>query len=171
QLKQAERQGSRFTSGQVVVNLVRTAAGQEIRVGCPTEPLSRVVLRWETTFPGDTLFLGDHWERSYGDLQWRFLQPERIMPWYFAAHQPASGRTFLAGVKTQPSALCFWTVDAHGVSLWIDFRNGGVPSRPGDREIVAATIVSLATTKSETPFGSLTRFCRLLCPTPRLAAA
>jgi alpha-galactosidase len=45
-----------------------------------------VVLRWETTFPGDTLFLGDNWERGYGDLQWRFLQPERIMPWYFAAH-------------------------------------------------------------------------------------
>ena len=169
-LKATDRQGSRFTSGQVVVNLSSTTAGQEIRVSCPTGPLSRVVLRWETIFPGDTLFLGDHWERSYGDLQWRFLQPERIMPWYFAAHQAASGRTFMAGVKTQPAAFCFWTVDAAGISLWLDFRNGGGPSRPGDRELVAATIVSLATTKMETPFAALTRFCRLLCPTPRLAA-
>jgi alpha-galactosidase len=171
ELKAAERQGSRFTFGQTEVKLERTAAGQSVRVSCPTGPLSRVVLRWETSFPGDTLFLGDAWERSYGDLQWRFLQPERILPWYFAAHQETSGRTFMAGVKTQPSALCFWTVDAAGISLWLDFRNGGGPSRPGDREFVAATIISQATTKSETPFSALTRFCRLLCPAPRLAAA
>ena len=170
-LKTADRQGSRFTCGQVAVNFASTAAGQEVRVSCPTGRLSRVVLRWETTFPSDTLFLGDHWERSYGDLQWRFLQPERIMPWYFAAHQPASGRTFMAGVKTQPAALCFWTVDTADISLWLDFRNGGGPSRPGDREMVAATIVTQAGKKSETPFAALTRFCRLLCPAPRLAAA
>ena len=166
-----DRQGSRFTSGQVVVNLATTSAGQEIRVACPTGPLSRIVLRWETTFPGDTLFLGDHWERSYGDLQWRFLQPERIMPWYFAAHHAASSHTFMAGVKTQPAAFCFWTVDAAGISLWLDFHNGGGPSRPGDREIAAATIVSLTSKAEETPMAALTRFCRLLCPKPRLAAA
>ena len=171
QLKPADQQGSRFTSGDVAVNLIRTAAGQEVRVSCPTGPLSRVVLRWETTFPGDTLFLGDAWERGYGDLQWRFLQPDRIMPWYFAAHQVASGSTFMLGVKTQPSALCFWTVDGAGISLWLDFRNGGGASLPGDREIPAATIVSLASTAEETPLAALTRFCRVMCPSPRLAAA
>ncbi len=171
ELKPAERQGSRFTCGQMEVKLDRTAAGQEVRVSCPTRPLSRVVLRWETTFPGDTLFLGDAWERSYGDLQWRFLQPERIMPWYFAAHQESSGRTFMAGVKTQPAALCFWTVDAAGISLWLDFRNGGGPARPGDRELAAAAIVTLATPKAESPHPALTRFCRRLCDAPRLAAS
>ena len=77
----------------------------------------------------------------------------------------------MAGVKTQPAALCFWTVDAAGVSLWLDFRNGGGPAQPGDREIFAATIVTLATTETETPMAELTRFCRLLCPAPRLAAS
>ena len=167
----ADRQGSRFTSDHAVVNLIKTSTGQEVRVTCPTKPLSRVVLRWEMTFPDDTLYLGDHWERSYGDLQWRFLQPERIMPWYFAAHQAAGGRTFMAGVKTQPAALCFWTVDAAGVSLWLDFRNGGGPSLPGDREIAAATIASLVGTAAENPMAALTRFCRLLCPAPRLPAS
>src|ERR1022692_821231 len=170
-LKTAGRQGSRFTSDRTVVKFDNTPAGQDVRVTCPTGPLSRVVLRWESTFPGDTLFLGDHWERGYGDLQWRFLQPDRIMPWYFVAHQVDSGRTFMAGVKTQPATLCFWTVDAVGISLWLDFRNGGGPSRPGDREIATATILSLAATKAETPMAALTRFCRLLCPTPRLPAA
>ncbi len=87
-----------------------------------------MVLRFEASFAEDTLFLGDHWERGYGDLQWRYRQPERVMPWYFAAHHAASGRTFLAGVKTQPAALCFWTVDAAGVSLWLAFRNGAAPA-------------------------------------------
>jgi alpha-galactosidase len=170
-LQTAARQVSRFTSGPVAVKVINAASGQEVRVSCPTEPLSRVVLRWETSFPGDTLFLGDAWERGYGDLQWRFLQPERIMPWYFAAHQPASGRTFMMGVKTQPGALCFWTVDAAGISLWLDFRNGGGPSQPGDRELAAASIVTLAALKPENPQAALARFCRLLCPQPRLAAS
>lgn len=170
-LQSTDRQGSRYTSAQAAVTLVSTAAGLAVGVTCPRDPLTRVVLRWENRFPTDTLFLGDHWERGYGDLQWRFLQPERIMPWYFAAHHEASGRTFMAGVKTQPAALCFWTVDAAGISLWLDFRNGGSPSRPGDREIAAATIVSLASAADETPLKALTRFCRQLCPAPRLAPA
>ena len=167
----ASRQGTRYTTGRAAVNLVAGAAGVAIGVTCPQGPLARVLLRWETTFPTDTLFLGDHWERGYGDLQWRFLQPERVLPWYFAAHHAASGRTFMAGVKTQPAALCFWTVDSAGVSLWLDFRNGGSPSLPGDREIAAATVVSLASAPEETAFAALTRFCRLLCPAPRLAPA
>jgi alpha-galactosidase len=171
QLKQTDRRGSRYTFDQIEVNLDNTAAGQGVRVRCPSGPLSRVVLRWAAVFPGDTLFLGDHWERSYGDLQWRFLQPERVLPWYFAAHQEATRRVFMAGVRTQPSALCFWTVDAAGVSLWLDFRNGGGPARPGEREIAAATIVSLASTAEESPMAALTRFCQLLCPAPRLAPA
>ena len=170
-LKLAENKGARFAFDGVAVNLVGAASGTEVRVNCPTGPLSRVVLRWEITFPGDTLFLGDHWERGYGDLQWRFHQPERVMPWYFAAHQAASGRTFMAGVKAQPNALCFWTVDAAGISLWLDFRNGGSPSLPGDREIIAANIVSLPSAAEETPMSALTRFCRLMCPSPRLPSA
>ncbi len=167
----AQRQGSRFTTAQGLVELADTPAGLSIRVSCPTGLLSRVVLRWETQFPSAALFLGDHWERGYGDLQWRTLQPERVMPWYFAAHDQATGRTFLVGVKTQPAALCFWTVDAEGVSLWLDFRNGGSPCRPGDREIAAATVVSQAAGAEETAFAATTRFCGMLCPSPLLTLA
>lgn len=170
-LKPADRTGARFTSALASVGLTRSAAGLVVGVTCPRGPLSRVVLRWEMEFPADALFLGDHWERGYGDLQWRHLQPERILPWYFAAHHAASGRTFMAGVKTQPATLCFWTVDTAGVSLWLDFRNGGSPSLPGDREIAAATVVSLTGAAGETPLAALTRFCRVLCPSPRLAPA
>ena len=165
------KQGSRFTSANAEVDLLISATGTDVRVTCPKGPLNRIVLRWEDTFPADALYLGDHWERGYGDLQWRHLQPERIMPWYFAVHHVASGRTFLAGVKTQPAVLCFWTVDAAGISLWLDFRNGGSPSLPGHRQIAAATIVSASADANETPMAALKRFCHLLCPAPRLAPA
>jgi alpha-galactosidase len=167
----ADRRGLRFTSDRAAVNVTAAASGLGVAVTCPRGPLARVVLRWVAAFPADTLFLGDHWERGYGDLQWRCLEPGRVMPWYFAAHNAASGLTFMAGIKTQPAALGFWTVDAAGISLWLDFRNGGSPSFPGDREISAATVVSLAAAGEESPMAALTRFCRRLCPAPRLAAA
>jgi alpha-galactosidase len=166
-----ERTGQRYISGKAEVWFDERPDGTAVHVACPDAPLSRVIVRWETRFPEDTLFLGDAWERGYGDLQWRFLEPERIMPWYFAAHQTATGRSFMLGVKTQPSAMCFWTVDSEGISLWLDFRNGGSPSLPGDRQIVGATLVSSYSQEGETPFSSLRRFCRTLCPNPRLPAS
>ncbi len=167
ELVRASGAGKRFTTALATV----TVEGGRVRVACPRAPLSRVVLRWEVRLPADTLYLGDHWERGYGDLQWRYLQPERILPWYFAAHDAGSGRTFMAGVATQPAALCFWTVDAEGISLWLDFRNGGGPSVPGDREIAAATLVSFGSRQGERAMAALRRFCAALCPRPRLPAA
>jgi len=101
-LERADRVGRRFTTARADVAFAGTAAGTAVRVTCPAAPLSRVLLRWEARFADDTLFLGDHWERGYGDLQWRFQQPERAMPWYFAAHHATSEGTFMAGVETQP---------------------------------------------------------------------
>jgi alpha-galactosidase len=171
QLLAAEKTADGFAAAGVAVSLLVTALGTEIRVHCPRGPLNRVVLRWTATFPAETIFLGDAWERSYGDLQWRTLQPERGLPWYFAAHDRASGATLLCGVKTQPAALACWFVDDGGVSLWLDFRNGGLPSLPGDREIVAATCVSLVAADGESPFAATQRFCRSLCPAPLLPKA
>jgi alpha-galactosidase len=169
-LVEATRQGSRFTTSRGVA--VRFddggAAGLTVRVSAPSTTLARVVLRWPTTSFRSSLILGDAWERGYGDLQWRYVQPERVLPWYFAAHA-SNGTTVMHGVKTQPDALCFWTVDEEGMSLWLDFRNGGSPSRPGDREIVAATIVQLVTRAPVSPLAALTRFCRAMCPAPRLS--
>ncbi|HEY0693180.1 MAG TPA: hypothetical protein VGD71_29570, partial [Kribbella sp.] len=52
-----------------------TAEG-DVRVSSSGE-ISRVALRWAEAVPAGALVLGDAWERSYGDLQWRHLQPER----------------------------------------------------------------------------------------------
>ncbi|TDD30139.1 hypothetical protein E1218_02320 [Kribbella turkmenica] len=102
--------------------------------------VSRVAIRWSEPLPAGALILGDAWERSYGDLQWRHQQPERLLPWYFLSHDPRTGRTTGAGVDVQPNAFCSWTVDAGGFTLWLDLRNGGGPAQLNGRTLTAATV-------------------------------
>ena len=166
----AQRDRERFAAPGVEISF----CGSDRELGVQltaARPLARIVLCWMAHFPMETLFLADHWERSYGDLQWRSLQPERILPWYFAAHDPASRRSWAVGVKTQPNTLCFFTVDAQGISLWLDCRNGGGPVALGARQLHAATIVAAESQVDETPFTLLRRFCRQMSPEPRLPAA
>lgn len=86
-------------------------------------PVCEVSLRWAVPFPEDARFCGDHWERGYGDFEWRGFRPERVMPWYFYA---ASGDAFAVyGVRTNPDALCYFTADPCGVTLTADVRSGG----------------------------------------------
>jgi alpha-galactosidase len=120
-------------------------AGAEISwndgaVEVTAERISRVALRWAEQLPAGALILGDAWERSYGDLQWRHLQPERLLPWYFLVHDPRTGTTTGAGVDVQPNALCSWTVDGDGFTLWLDLRNGGGPTLLTGRTLAAAVV-------------------------------
>ncbi|HWD82050.1 MAG TPA: hypothetical protein VG497_24300, partial [Kribbella sp.] len=100
--------------------------------------ISRVAVRWSEKLPADALIFGDAWERSYGDLQWRHLQPERLLPWYFLVHSSAG--TYGAGVDVQPNAFCAWTVDGDGYTLWLDLRNGGGPVQLEGRTLAAAVV-------------------------------
>ncbi len=69
----------------------RTPAGLRLRAGAGAEGLSRIVLRWRLDTSEDARILGDAWERGYGDLQWRTLQPDRALPWYALVTGGASG--------------------------------------------------------------------------------
>ncbi len=144
-----------------------SASTLDLLLTAPNLPLKRVHLRWTCTPSLDALYLGDAWERSYGDLAWRSLVPERVLPWYFAAHTPA-GLTDTYGVRTGAAALCFWQVDPQGVSLTLDLSNGGSGVLLGQRELHAATVVTRPGQPGERPDQALTALCRLLCPTPRL---
>jgi alpha-galactosidase len=151
---------------------VRTELGSEtlaVKVSDPEVPLTRVHLRWKLKVPVDVLVLGDAWERSYGDLAWRGIVPERPLPWYFATHQ--GGITHGYGVRTGASAFCFWQLDAEGVSLWLDLGNGGSGVLLGSRELHAATVVSHQGHSGESPRNSIAALCRKMCPTPRLTSS
>lgn len=126
-----------------------------------------VAVRWQSEITGIRRYLGDHWERSYGDLEWRAESPDRPMPWYFLAHD--GKRTHGYGVVTRPSAFCFWIADRSGMTLWMDVRNGGSGVRLGDREVELCEVVSREGKESENPFQAHQEFCRQMCPYPRLA--
>lgn len=166
------RRGARWTSDPVAVELRTrgTGAAREIAVviEAPGVALQRIRLRWLSGMPEESRILGDHWERSYGDLEWRGLIPERILPWYFLA---AGARTAHAyGVRTGAAAFCFWQADASGISLWLDVRNGGAGVNLGSRRLEAAVIRSRHGAAGETPFQAARSFCRELCEAPRLPA-
>lgn len=150
-------------TGGVDVRL--TPVGEGLRVDvATTTAVSRVHLRWTTEVPEGTLVLGDAWERSYGDLAWRGVKAERPLPWTVLLHTPADGTTAGWGVEVRGGALAFWTVDVHGVNLWLDVRSGGAAVRPGDRAVHAATVRAVEGTGS--PFAVQRELAGLQCTDP-----
>lgn len=121
--------------------------------------------RWNIAVPGGLLVSGDHWERSYGDLHWSCQVPERVMPWYFLTWD--SKRMHGYGVRTGANSLCFWQLDADGVSLWLNVGNGGSGVELGERELHAATIVTHRGEAGDEPITAATKFCAKMCSAPR----
>lgn len=155
-----------FSEGDVSWKLTEAPGGLAVSVRAEDTPLRELVLRWDLCFPRGSRFLGGAWERGYGDLEWRGIVPERVMPWYFLAD---TGRDVLAfGVETRPHALCFWTCDAQGVSLHLDLRCGGEGVILKGRELPAAKVVFRRCGLAA--FPAMKAFLRELCPAPLLPA-
>ncbi|MCL2515857.1 MAG: hypothetical protein FWD85_00955 [Microbacteriaceae bacterium] len=127
-------------------------------------PLSGVAVRWNRGLPEGCLVLGDAWERSYGDLRWEPPRAERALPWYWIATEPGGGIRG-AGVRVRPTALCSWTADTAGVTLWLDVRSGDRPLELGERELALATLVELESHEG-TAFDALGELCAALCSDP-----
>ena len=149
---------------------VRTACG-EIGLSAGV-PLNRIALRWHGDLSRVTHVLGDTWERSYGDLAWHGKEAIRPLPWYALTHD--GERTHGYGVRTGAGAMCFWTADDGGLTLWADVRSGGSPVRLGDRTLAVATVVSRegraeGGRSGESAYAATHALCRLLCPKPLLA--
>jgi alpha-galactosidase len=147
-----------FASGISVHTKTSDEQGaSQVYVSSQQKRLLRLGLHWRGVLPQGRRFLGDAWERSYGDLGWRLFEPERIFPWYFLA---GDGSSLMAcGVQTNPGAFCFWQVDSSGVTLWLDLRNGGTGVELGKRTLLAATIVA-ADYPKHTTFHAARQFCQ-----------
>ncbi len=136
-----------------------------IQLASPSEALTHVHLRWNTHVTHELTCLGDAWERSYGDLEWRARVPERVMPWYFSTFDGTTTHGY--GVRTGANALCFWQLDAQGVSLWLNVANGGNGVLLGERVLAAASIVTQRGQPGEPSLNVITDLCRRMCAKPR----
>ena len=150
------------------IEVVTSAADHGLRVTltAPKSAVKRLHMRWRGRTDGVRLALSDAWERGYGDLEWRGVTPDRVMPWYWAAWD--GKHTHGYGVRVRPSAFCFWQADAEGVSLWADVRSGSRGVELGGRVLEVCEVVTRQGTEGETPFAALHAFCRQMCPDPRL---
>ena len=111
-----------------------------VSVSSPTKRLLRLRLHWQGSLGNAERISGDAWERSYGDLGWHPLDPDRILPWYVLAGNRNSYTGL--GVQTGAGSLCSWQVTPSDVVLWLDVRNGSQGVELGSRTLLAATIVT-----------------------------
>src|SRR5215470_6799956 len=100
------KSGSRWHAPGVEVETSSGAANLQIHVSTANTALTHVHVRWNVAVDSRLRFLGDHWERSYGDLSWRAMTPERVLPWYFATYDGAALHAY--GVEAGAGAMCFW---------------------------------------------------------------
>ncbi len=163
------RDGSRWTAKGISLQTAPGAGGIPVRIETPGTALSRVRLRWQAKVPERWRILNDQWERSYGDLEWRGVIGDRVLPWYFMAFDGQTAHGY--GVATGAASFAFWQADPDGISLWLDVRNGGAPVQLGDRVLEAATVITRRGGPGESAFESARQFCRALCRNPRLPAA
>lgn len=110
-------------------------------------------------------FLGDAWERGYGDMEWKGMNPNRFMPWYFCAKSEA--KSICYGVKVRPSAMCFWQVDSLGMTLFLDVRCGGSGVNLKGRVIKLADVIACEM-RDCTSFEAMQEFCGQMCEDPIL---
>ena len=142
----------------------RNGGALRLTLSAPSTPLLRIHLRWKAAVSAGLRLLGDAWERSYGELGWRQIVPERPMPWYFLAFDGKATHGY--GVCTGAAALAFWQCDREGVSLWLDVRNGGRGVLLGQRSVEVATVVAREGEAADDPFRSAQALCRTLAPAP-----
>ena len=150
------------------VRLTDAGTSLAVDVQSPREHPTFVELKWNVPRETSVRCLGDQWERSYGDLHWRAIGEERIMPWYFMEFDGKGTNGF--GVKTGCRSLAFWEVNPNSLSLTLDLRSGGDGVRLGDRVLRAAEIVTQRGSEEDPPFVSTQKFCRMMCEAPRNAA-
>lgn len=168
-LSPGERAGVRATSdvsSRIIVTTTPRPAGLNIVLSAPGIAVKSLDIRWQVNLPPGALCLGDAWERAYGELEWKPLDPKRIMPWYFLVNY--GGVTDGFGVKTGPSAMCYWKVETNGITLHADVRCGGMGVELGKRKLPVCTVVCRQGNTSENPFAAARAFCAQMCPHPRM---
>lgn len=125
-----------------------------------------IELHWNLSSDDNTVVLGDAWERSYGDLEFRKLSDNnRSMPWYFIATDKKE--CFCFGVKTLANAFVCFRYDSDGITAILDVRNGGNGVHLSGRKLCLSTFV-YAHYNNANVFENLKDYCKKLCANPIL---
>lgn len=149
----------------ITVELKEKDGALAVWMTADTARIRRITLHWAEALPEDGQVLGGAWERGYGDLEWRHYVPERILPWYFLVQSGEATQAF--GVRVRPGAMCFWTAESAGYSLYMDTRCGGMGVRLNGRMLCAAEICTAVYDDAD-GFDAQCAFYEALCSDPIL---
>jgi alpha-galactosidase len=158
--------GTVFSYKDIEVKVKTNGNAKGVYVTSPTQQLNAVRLKWKHSIPSTAKFLGDHWERSYGDLQWKTDKAGVKNPWYVIIYD--SKQTACFGVKTGASSICWWGLSNDSLELTMDTHSGGSGVLLGNRTLHAADIITTSGRAGENPFHTDHRFCGIMCEKPRL---
>ena len=155
-----------YNLDDINVNLNQDNEHLAIFLTAQTSKVKWIKLRWNNlSWNKNIRFLGDAWERGYGDMEWKGMNPNRFMPWYFCAKSEAKSVCY--GVKVRPSAMCFWQVDSLGMTLFLDVRCGGSGVNLKGRVIKLADVIACEM-RDCTSFEAMQEFCGQMCEDPIL---
>lgn len=155
-----------YNLDDINVNLNQDNEHLAIFLTAQTSKVKWIKLRWNNlSWDKNVRFLGDAWERGYGDMEWKGMNPNRFMPWYFCAKSEAKSVCY--GVKVRPSAMCFWQVDSLGMTLFLDVRCGGSGVNLKGRVIKLADVIACEMREC-TSFEAMQEFCGQMCEDPIL---
>jgi alpha-galactosidase len=158
---QLRHSGELWSNADIVVETNVADDSLHLALTAPAAPVALIRFFWQAAVRQDLLVLGDAWERSYGELGWRNLIPERVMPWYFATFDHTACHAY--GVKTDARALCFWQLDSQGVTLWLNVTNGGGGVELGKRRLEMATVVTHRSADDRGAVQAIKELCRKMC--------
>lgn len=160
------------------VQVVTVLRGEVLHIDLTADstPVKYIALRWNFTQQEkrtDTVKVyGDVWERSYCNLEWRGIVPDRMMPWVCAVSNGSDqnrnykGRyTECFGVKVRPNAMCMWQYDPSGVTLWMDVRCGGMGVLLEKRTLSVCDVL-FGDYREVSAFTALKDYYKQLCDDP-----
>ena len=157
-----------WTYKDVIVDLKKLNDVIAVNIQSPVIALKEVRLSWKYTITNNATILGDHWERTYGDVSWQKINPSKKLPWYCIAND--GNNTTCFGVKTGCATICSWQIANDKLQLTLDTRTGGNGVQLQKRTLHAADIVTTRNEASENVFATVRRFCTQMCDSPRLTA-
>jgi len=102
------RNGEQWSSSGCVLESKVNRDSLVLTLASGNTPMSVVHVRWTAEVMSDMIALGDAWERSYGELGWRGIVPERAMPWYFATYDGTACTGMACGRMPVRSASGSW---------------------------------------------------------------
>ncbi|MFI5195368.1 MAG: hypothetical protein ACHQD7_14975 [Chitinophagales bacterium] len=126
---------------EVEVTLKLNGDFLSLYISAPGRELEFIQCHWKQNTSASSKVLGDHWERSYGDLAWDAPDMSRKAPWYMLISSGEQTQAF--GVKTGASTICYWQVSTESLELVMDTNSGGLGVLLGERNLHAADIVTM----------------------------